>query len=77
MGIYSQNTINSCNHTFKKFSLFKASALWADAFKRENFLEIRNPWGKVMEKNGLTFENFVWKWSKIAADFAVITALSR
>ena len=31
------------------------------------FLEIRNPWGKVMEKSGLTFEHFVWKWSKIAA----------
>ena len=25
------------------------------------FLEIRNPWGKVMERSG------VWKWSKIAA----------
>ena len=28
------------------------------------FLEIRNPWGKVMERSGL---NFVWQWSKIAA----------
>ena len=23
-----------------------------------NFLEVRNPWGKVKERNGLTFENF-------------------
>ena len=30
-------------------------------------LEIRNPWGKVMERSGLTFEHLVWKWSKIAA----------
>ena len=30
------------------------------------FLEIRNPWGKVMERSGLTFEHFFWKWSKIA-----------
>ena len=29
------------------------------------FLEIRNPWGKVMERNDLTFEHFFWKWSKI------------
>ena len=43
------------------------------------FLEIRNPWGKVMERSGLRLEHFVWKWSKIAAqkkvcffaDFAV------
>ena len=31
------------------------------------FLEIRNSWGKVLERSGLTFEHFVWKWSKIAA----------
>ena len=31
------------------------------------FLKLRNPWGKVMERSGLTFKNFVWKWSKIAA----------
>ena len=31
------------------------------------FLEIRNPWGKVMERSGLRLEHFVWKWSKIAA----------
>ena len=31
------------------------------------FLEIRNPWGKVMERSGPTFEHFFWKWSKIAA----------
>ena len=34
------------------------------------FLEIRNPWGKVMERSGLRYEHFVWKWSKIA-DFAL------
>jgi hypothetical protein len=26
-----------------------------------NFLDIRNPWGKVMERNGLRFENFCSK----------------
>ena len=31
------------------------------------FLEIRNPWGKVLERNGLKFKLFGWKWSKIAA----------
>ena len=44
------------------------------------FLEIQNPWGKVMERSGVTFEHFVWKWSKIAAqknvfffaDFALV-----
>ena len=25
------------------------------------FLEIRNPWGKVMERNGLTFEHFCFE----------------
>ena len=30
------------------------------------FLEIQNPWGKVMEGSGLKFEHFFWKWSKIA-----------
>ena len=68
-------------------SIFKASALWADAFYKSKcpcvclsvhflryrlnvflpplpevgcpkFLEIRNPWGKVMERSGLRFENF-------------------
>ena len=81
---------NSCNF------IFKASALWADAFYKSIcpsvclcvclcvclsvcsllryrltvflpplpevrcpiFLEIRNPWGKVMERSGLTFEHF-------------------
>ena len=72
--------------------VFKASALWADAFYKSKcpyvclfvclsvcsllryrltvflpplpevgcpiFLEIRNPWGKVMERSGLTFEHF-------------------
>ena len=72
--------------------LFKASALWADAFYKSKcpsvcvsvclsvcsllryrltvflpplpkvgcqiFLEILNPWGKVMERSGLTFEHF-------------------
>ena len=73
-------------------NVFKASALWADAFYKLKcpfvcvfvcpsvcsllryrlmvflpqfpkvgcpiFLEIRNPWGKVMERSGLTFEHF-------------------
>ena len=73
--------------------VFKASALWADAFYKSKcpsvclfvcvsvrvftfevpfngllpplpevgcpiFLEIQNPWGKVMERSGLTFEHF-------------------
>ena len=77
--------------------IFKASALWADAFykskcpsvcpsvrlsvclsvclftfevpfnglfaptsrsRMSNILEIRNPWGKVMERSGLLFEPF-------------------
>ena len=25
------------------------------------FLEIRNPWGKVMERSGLRYEHFCWK----------------
>ena len=29
-------------------------------------LEILNPWGKVADRNGLRFEYFFWKWSKIA-----------
>jgi hypothetical protein len=36
------------------------------------FLEFRNPWGKVMEKSGLRFEIFVWKWSKIAAQKKIV-----
>ena len=28
--------------------------------------DIRNPWGKVMERSGLRFEHSFWKWSKIA-----------
>ena len=32
------------------------------------FLEIRNPWGKIMERSGLTFEQFAWKLSKIAVE---------
>ena len=31
------------------------------------FLEIRNPWGKVMERSGLRYEHFCLKVSKIAA----------
>ena len=30
------------------------------------FIEIQNPWGKVMERSSLRFELFVWKWSKIS-----------
>ena len=81
------------------YYVFKATALWADAFYQSKcpsvgpcvrvfvrlsvcsllryrlngflpplpevgcpiFLEIRNPWGKVMERSGLTFENFCLK----------------
>ena len=38
------------------------------------FLEIQNPWGKVIERNGLTFEHFFWKWSIIAAQKKVFFA---
>ena len=31
------------------------------------FLEIRNPWGKVLERSGLRIEHFCWEGSKIAA----------
>ena len=31
------------------------------------FLEIRNPWGKVLERSGLRIEHFVGKCSKISA----------
>ena len=41
--------------------LFKALALWADAFFKLKFLEIRNPWGKVMERRGLRYEHFCLK----------------
>ena len=33
------------------------------------FFEIRNPWGKVMERSCLTFQHFIWKWPKITAQF--------
>ena len=29
--------------------------------KCPKFLEIRNPWGKVMERSGLRIEHFSWK----------------
>ena len=71
--------------------VFKASALWADAFYKSKcpsvcpsvcsllryrlnvflpplpevgfpiFLEIWNPWGKVMERSGLRFEHYCLK----------------
>ena len=74
-----------------KYCLFKASALWADAFYKSKcpskcpcvcsllryrltvflpplpevgcpiFLEIRNTWGKVMERSGLRYEHFCLK----------------
>ena len=34
-----------------------------------DFLEIWNPWGKVMERRGLRVENFTNKGCKIAAQF--------
>ena len=91
--------------------IFKASAIWADAFYKSKcpyvclfvclsvclsvcsllryrltvvlpplpevgcpiFLEIRNPWGKVMKRSGLRFEIFlVWKWFKIARQNLVL-----
>ena len=97
-------------------SVFKASALWADAFYNSKcpyiclsfcvdvclsvcsllryrltvflpplpeagcpiFLEIRNPWGKVIERSGLRFEFFFWNGLKLPrkkkfffADFAL------
>ena len=95
---HTQMTHKRCNldtesaqwaESLKSFSLlFKASALWADAFYKSKcpsvcvfvcsllryrltvflpplpefgcpiFLEIWNPWGKVMERSGLTFEHF-------------------
>ena len=36
------------------------------------FLEIQNPWGKVMERSGLRFEFFVWKWSKIVKQNEIV-----
>ena len=39
------------------------------------FLEIRNPWEKVLERRGLTFEHFFCKWSKIAAQKKVFFAV--
>ena len=36
----------------------------------QKFLEIQNPWVKVVERSGLRFEHFFWKWSKLA-DFAL------
>ena len=35
--------------------------------RRSKILEIRNPWGKVLERSGLRIEHFVGMWSKIAA----------
>ena len=39
------------------------------------FLEIQNPWGKVMERSGFRFKHFVWKLSKIAAQKKVFFLL--
>ena len=38
-------------------------------------LEIRNPWGKVMERSGLRYEHFCLKLSKIAAQKIVFFSL--
>ena len=89
------NEIIHKNVVCSKLNIFKASALWADAFYKSKFpyvclsvclsaclsvcsllryrltvllpplpevgcpifLEIRNPWGKVMERSGLRFEH--------------------
>ena len=39
----------------------------------QNFLDIKNPWGKVMGKKGLRYEHLGPKWCKIAAEKKVIT----
>ena len=46
-----------------------------------NFLDFRNPWGKIMDRSGPRFENFAHKGCKIAAaefiftDFFLICSL--
>ena len=85
---YYIKNLQSVGASFEANALFKASALWADAFYKSKcpyvclcvcsllryclnvflpplpevgcpiFLEIRNPWGKVMERSGLTLEHF-------------------
>ena len=45
------------------FFISEALALWADAFYKSICPSVcpsvgRNPWGKVMERNGLRFEHF-------------------
>ena len=85
------STIGLYNKEGGSMVIFKASALWADAFYKSIcpcvcvsvcpsvhflryrltvflpplpevgcsiFLEIRNPWGKVMERSGVTFKHF-------------------
>ena len=82
-----KNTFSEPSFSFY-IIVFKASAVWADAFYKSkclyvclfvhhtfslrltvflsplpevqcpNFLDIQNPWGKVMERSGLRFENF-------------------
>ena len=40
------------------------------------FLQIQNPWGKVMERSDLTIGNFVKKWSKSALVLPYKTCIS-
>ena len=88
--ILTQTLYSTITITKTAMHLFKASALWVDAFynscvcvsvrvsirlftfdvpfKRlfaptsgicmSKILDIRNPWGKVMERSGLRFEHF-------------------
>ena len=39
------------------------------------FLEIQNPWGKVIKRSGLRYEHFCLKLSKIAAQKKVFFSL--
>ena len=43
------------------------NGLFAPEVQCPNILDIRNPWGKVMERNGLRFKFVAQKLCKIAA----------
>ena len=48
------------NQHFEKVDILIVDILTVNIlmYTRPIFLEIRNPWGKVMERSGLIFENF-------------------
>ena len=55
--------LSSLSNLQSEENIFKASALWVflPLFPKVGcpiFLEIRNPWGKEMERSGLTFKHF-------------------